>query len=299
MGDTTSRHGWYCQSSQAAGEPHDTHYRRSRISELRVRLPHTPHTPRTPHKSPLTERWWRGRDPDWGKSYAAPEGRTNVLGIPATRRSSTKTANPQLRIRDNGPRSLQPISERAVQLLSSGCTVSTLSNRIMFRSSVPLPVVGNRLLWSSRLGRRSVATLEAASRKEGDISSVFRSLSGGEEEPLPSRFADVKRSLLSDKAALSESWSRLLKRLKEETEVIKAQGPAAIPSIDFADIDNPSEEFNEALRKRGVAVVRQVIPKHEARAYKSEIEDYIAANPSTKGRISVLILRSNKILIAL
>lgn len=131
--------------------------------------------------------------------------------------------------------------------------------------------------------RRFVATQESESRKEGDISSVFRSLSGGEDEALPQRFADVKRGLAQDKGALHASWNRLLKRLEHETGVIKAKGSAGIPEIDFADLDKPPAAFNEALRKTGVAVVRQVIPEKEARAFKDDIEAYIAANPSTKG----------------
>lgn len=134
--------------------------------------------------------------------------------------------------------------------------------------------------------RRLVATQEHSQRKEGDISSVFRSLSGGDDEALlPSRFADVKRGLLrrDNRDALRVSWERLLKRLRRETEEIGALGSASIPSIDFTDIDAAPTAFDETLRKRGVAVVRQVVPEAEAREYKEEVEAYIAANPSTKG----------------
>jgi hypothetical protein len=75
-----------------------------------------------------------------------------------------------------------------------------------------------------------------------------------------------------------------LSRLKDEVEIIAEKGSAIIPEIQFSDIDNPSAEFNESVRKRGVAVVRQVVPEKEARSYKDEIEAYVAANPSTRGR---------------
>ncbi|KAH8897533.1 DUF1479-domain-containing protein [Thozetella sp. PMI_491] len=126
-------------------------------------------------------------------------------------------------------------------------------------------------------------TMYTACRKEGDISSVFRSLSAGsEDEALPARFAEVKRRLLQDKDTLQASWERLLRRLQQESEEIKALGAASIPEIQFSDIRKPSAEFSKALRKRGVAVVRRVIPEHEARSYKEEAEAYIRANPSTK-----------------
>lgn len=133
--------------------------------------------------------------------------------------------------------------------------------------------------------RRLVATQEFVSRKEGDISSVFKSLSGsGDAEQLPQRFADVKRGLVKDKSALQESWNRLLFRLREETESIKKQGSACLPEIDFADINNPSKKFKDTLRQRGVAIVRQVVPEKEAREFKEDVEKYVAANPSTKGK---------------
>lgn len=131
--------------------------------------------------------------------------------------------------------------------------------------------------------RRLASTQGNVSRKEGDISSVFRSLSGGGDEALPQRYVDVKRTLARDKPALHASWNRLLTRLREETEFVKAMGSASVPEIQFSDLDKPSAEFSQALRKRGVAVVRQVIPEREARAYKDEAEAYIAANPATKG----------------
>ncbi|VUC21251.1 unnamed protein product [Clonostachys rosea] len=137
---------------------------------------------------------------------------------------------------------------------------------------------------SSLLCQRRAATTDAnVEKKEGDISSVFRSLSGGDSsETLPQRFAEVKRNLIHDPVALQNSWNRLLAHLKVETEEIAKEGSNCIPEIDFSDIERPSKDFSDALRKRGVAVIRQVVPEQEARAYKEEIEKYVAANPSTK-----------------
>jgi hypothetical protein len=156
----------------------------------------------------------------------------------------------------------------------------------MFRASRAV-VSGSRsgfglIQYSSQ---RLIATHEHVPRKDGDISSVFRSLSGSDDtEQLPQRFADVKRKLVNDKFVLHQSWNRLLARLREEAEEIRARGSACLPEIDFSDIRNPSQEFQDSLRQRGVAIVRQVVPEKEAREYKEEAERYIASNPATKGK---------------
>lgn len=121
-------------------------------------------------------------------------------------------------------------------------------------------------------------------KKEGDISSVFVSLSGQAAAPLPTRFADLKARLIrGNERKLQDSWHRLLGRLQDEIAVIHERGSRVIPSIEFKDIENAPKEFEQELRKRGVAVVRAVIPRDEARGYKEEIEEYVRANPWTKG----------------
>lgn len=143
-------------------------------------------------------------------------------------------------------------------------------------------------LISAPIFQYRTATTQQTPKNEGDISSVFRSLSGSDEtEKLPQRFADVKRGLVRDRNALHSSWNRLLARLNDETQIVKSQGSSCIPQINFTDIEKAPVEFSEALRKRGVAVVRQVIPEDEARKYKEEAERYVAANPSTKGMLGL------------
>ncbi len=131
---------------------------------------------------------------------------------------------------------------------------------------------------------RKMRTLAQAPRREGDISSVFVSLSGVTPEPLPKRFADIKLQLIQgNEAAIAASWKRLLEQLSVENEIVKQIGPEIIPQIQFKDLKNPSEEFITAIKKRGVAVVRGVVPEDEARGYKTEVEEYVKLNPWTKG----------------
>ncbi|KAK4543873.1 hypothetical protein LTR36_004647 [Oleoguttula mirabilis] len=130
---------------------------------------------------------------------------------------------------------------------------------------------------------RTAATAAPSQKKEGDISDAFASMSGVEFGPLEPRYADLKSRLLAgNEEALYDSWHRLLASLREEIPLIAELGPKAIPTIDFKDIDDASPEFRAEHRKRGVAVIRNVLPEHEALDLKRELREYIKANPQTK-----------------
>ena len=124
-------------------------------------------------------------------------------------------------------------------------------------------------------------------KEEGDISSVFVSLSGASPTALPERFADIKRQLVRGKEPqISGSWKRLLKQLSVENKLVAEKGAAVVPQVDFKDLSRPSADTIDQIKKRGVAVVRGVIPEEEARGYKDEVEEYVKANPWTKGKVS-------------
>ncbi len=136
---------------------------------------------------------------------------------------------------------------------------------------------------------RQLGTHAQATRKEGDISSVFISLSGVTPEPLPQHFAEIKRQLIQgNESAVTAGWKRLLEQLVVENETVKQRGPAIIPSIQFKDLQTPSKEFIADIKKRGVAVIRGVVPENEARGHKSEVEEYVKLNPGTKGKLLFL-----------
>ena len=131
---------------------------------------------------------------------------------------------------------------------------------------------------------RSLAT-QAKIKKEGDISSVFVSLSGGAATPLPERFTDIKRKLLrGHEDAIVASWKHLLERLAVENKIIAEKDSAIIPQIKYEDLSRSPKQFEDAVRKRGIAVIRNVIPESEARRYKDDTEAYTKANPQTKGK---------------
>jgi hypothetical protein len=132
---------------------------------------------------------------------------------------------------------------------------------------------------------RRYLTAVAATKKEGDISSVFASLSGNTPPPLSPKFADVKRKLIQGREeAVAASWKRLLKGLEQEIKIVERRGSSIIPSIKYDDLQQNFPKFEKDLKERGAGVVRSVVPQDIARAYKDDLEEYIKANPSTKGK---------------
>jgi hypothetical protein len=135
--------------------------------------------------------------------------------------------------------------------------------------------------------RRTAAT--QAQKRSGDISDAFVSLSGQQFVPLTPEYADLKGRLIRGRESeVRESWERLLQDLRKEIPLIVELGSKIIPEIDFKDIDNAPETFSNELRKRGVAVVRGVVPEEEALQWKQDLREYIKQNPQTKGKMSTI-----------
>jgi len=131
----------------------------------------------------------------------------------------------------------------------------------------------------------SMAAMNAPpSKREGDISDSFASMSGKEAVPLPDRFRELKLKLAAGREdQITAGWKRLLKVLKTENEIVARRGPSIIPEVRFSSFDADLSGKKDEIKKRGAAVIRGVIPEAEARAYKFEIEEYVRQNPHTKG----------------
>lgn len=131
---------------------------------------------------------------------------------------------------------------------------------------------------------RTIATGTAAiGKKAGDISDAFTQLSGKQFEPLEPRFAQLKHRLISGhEDAVQASWMRLLDVLRAEIPLLASLGSKCIPEIDFTDLDKQPAHFHTEVKKRGVAVVRNVVAEAEALQFKADIRAYIAANPHTR-----------------
>ncbi|KAK3956038.1 DUF1479 domain-protein [Pseudoneurospora amorphoporcata] len=118
--------------------------------------------------------------------------------------------------------------------------------------------------------------------KEGEM----QSFSCPDPVPLSPRFTLLKERLASgNEAALTSSWQRLLQRLEEEVDHISSMGSNVVPTIDFANLTNhpqQSQAFQNQLRRSGVAIIRNVIPKETAASWRQEASEYLSQNPGTR-----------------
>lgn len=138
---------------------------------------------------------------------------------------------------------------------------------------------------TTRLATQLRPATTQAQKRAGDISDAFASLSGQDFKPLTPEYADLKGRLIKGhENEVRESWERLLQDLREEIPHIVELGSKVIPEIDFKDIGNAPETFSSELRKRGVAVIRGVVPEDEALQWKEDLREYIRKNPQTKGK---------------
>jgi hypothetical protein len=118
-----------------------------------------------------------------------------------------------------------------------------------------------------------------AQRRDGDISNAFASLSGVQVQPLDPRFAEIKTRLIQgNEAAIEASWSRLLAEIRKETQIIVETGSSIIPEVPYADLSSANSTFRSALKKHGVAIIRNVLSETEALELKSDLREYISEN---------------------
>ncbi len=115
---------------------------------------------------------------------------------------------------------------------------------------------------------------EKEGKEAGTIASVFASLSGGTlEDAFPTRFADLKQSLITSPSHaehLKRTWRDVLSSLAARVEETAKLGGDCIPEVTYPSTSGgqvgPLESWTdtptfEAIKDRGVAVIRNVIPR--------------------------------------
>ncbi|PHH77523.1 hypothetical protein CDD82_3478 [Ophiocordyceps australis] len=131
---------------------------------------------------------------------------------------------------------------------------------------------------------RAASTATTASpKRQGNISDSFWSFSGSERPLLPDRFRRLKLDLIQGhQQDVVESWATLVQRLNEENALVAEKGCKIIPQVEFRHLERDCRELKSEILKRGVVLVRGVMPEQEARAYKEQIEEYARQNPHTR-----------------
>ncbi|KAI0151632.1 DUF1479-domain-containing protein [Xylariaceae sp. FL1272] len=137
--------------------------------------------------------------------------------------------------------------------------------------------------------RKKVPAVDAS---DGTVrrSKPVNTMSILDSEPiaLAPRFATMKRNMIACREKqVAESFYRLLRQLRKETETIASCGSDIIPVIDYFDIQNSAKvaAFKKAVQNRGVAVIRHVIPPTVAQSWKEETTDYISDSPQMRGHL--------------
>lgn len=137
-------------------------------------------------------------------------------------------------------------------------------------------------LRTAQFKRPDLSKIEA--REGSDISSTFPSLLPVENADVyPQRFIDLKKKLIKNPEAVQASWLRLKKSLKEKIDIVEKEGPSTVPTIDFRELEKLDPAKRADILEKGCVVVRNVFPRAEGRKFKTDVEEYIKANPQTKG----------------
>ena len=100
---------------------------------------------------------------------------------------------------------------------------------------------------------------------------------------LPESIAAAKAHLRGKLPQYARAFTEVEEHVKREVEDIRdrtARGEPVVPQIDFRDIaaGHVDPALSQAVRRRGVAVIRQVFPRMQAEEWNSELGDYITAN---------------------
>jgi hypothetical protein len=139
---------------------------------------------------------------------------------------------------------------------------------------------------TSRCLRLISTSNSTKAKQEGDISSVFSSLSGAKAPPLPERFVALKRQIIgASPESLTESWTDLLGSIAIGLQDIRDQGSDIIPEVSFEELTDPYsiDVWSTAARTRGSLIIRDVVPDGLALGWKEQIKEYVRLNPNVKG----------------
>lgn len=58
--------------------------------------------------------------------------------------------------------------------------------------------------------------------------------------------------------------------------------------MNFADLQNLSEEELLRIKRRGSVIIKDVVPDEQAVKWKEELKEFVATNPTVQGNFCIL-----------
>ncbi len=100
---------------------------------------------------------------------------------------------------------------------------------------------------------------------------------------VPQAIERMKRALGARRDLLDRAYREVTDQILFEADSIAAQrdsGKRVIPELDLAAIeaDRVAETLRTQIRRRGVCVIRNVVPREEAKCWNDELGEYISGN---------------------
>ncbi|EAQ90288.1 hypothetical protein CHGG_02223 [Chaetomium globosum CBS 148.51] len=172
------------------------------------------------------------------------------------------------------PRRISKLRHRAAAALTGSAAQQPNAAAINSVTFSPHPTTSSTPPALSSASDPADTTGSSSAAMEPPVLSFY----GKEPVPLPSRFGQIKRSLVAGREKeIEASWARLIKALRDDVEDIASRGSSLTPSIDFGDIHNPDARaaFSRDLKRYGLGLVRGVVPRDDAQVAIDETVKYL------------------------
>ncbi|PPQ84327.1 hypothetical protein CVT26_011435 [Gymnopilus dilepis] len=106
---------------------------------------------------------------------------------------------------------------------------------------------------------------------------------------LPPRFAALKATLASSygpnfEENATRSWGEILEELNKLAKVTQEEGSNYIPQVNFSDLHSLSKDEIAKIKRKGVLVIKDVVPDEQALKWREELKEYVRLNPGVEGR---------------
>ena len=111
-------------------------------------------------------------------------------------------------------------------------------------------------------------------------------------------YVELKDIIQHDQENIEELFKKVEKKLEKQLEIIKERGNDVIPTVSYDKIRNNGGKLPDGVadkvRKRGVLIIRNVIPKEEIEDMMTDLQKYMYKNemypPKDKSQVRLCVL---------